>query len=369
MAVASRNTTSARSLTASYCRSTPEPSSRAFHGDGPGARDHVVPCAQARLDRDRCIERHGRGFRHRGQLAQGYDGFIKAFYLRHPNNRKLMGQKRAGVNWPILQTTMVVNQVAGTPRLEPRQRAFPAGPPRSPSMAGCARWCRCSRAKSSSGVSPIPPTLGGFYLRLPAGLHWRQIAQDGVQFANQSYQPRATSGLRGAGQSHRPAGAGADSVTPDPCPDPERHGARPSPADAEHDADRSQPRHALALGPGIGPAGDVRTISRRRCRFLNQAPQQPVFLADIQDWELRRNHYSSKTLTFDSKRPGAKVQHTINGIQFAGNLAKAVPGAARRRRGMDDHEHHRKWSGRSIIRSTSTSIRSRSPRCSIRTRT
>ena len=48
---------------------------------------------------------------------QGYDGFIKRFYLQHQNNRKLPGQTVPAPNWPILQTTMVVNQFGGTPKL------------------------------------------------------------------------------------------------------------------------------------------------------------------------------------------------------------------------------------------------------------
>ena len=52
--------------------------------------------------------------------------------------------------------------------------------------------------------------------------------------------------------------------------------------------------------------------------FINQAPEQPAFLAtDISDAEWRKSNYAAKTLTFDSKGPGSAVQHTINNINVA----------------------------------------------------
>ena len=153
------------------------------------------------------------------------------------------------------------------------------------STAGCARWCRCSRAKSSSGVSSIPSGRSAAYFQAPVGLHWRQIAQDGVQFSNQSYRVSQNHPIYVAPGNRIDllVQAPTQPVTaPIRCSDPERHGARPSPADAgQPDADRSQPRHAACSSVVV--SGPPVTLNNQPAQmpFINQAPQQPAFLADI----------------------------------------------------------------------------------------
>jgi FtsP/CotA-like multicopper oxidase with cupredoxin domain len=119
---------------------------------------------------------------------QGYDGFIKGFYLHHPNNRKLVGQTTPAPNWPILQTTMVVNQFAGTPKFETGaggQAPFSINGQQIPNVTMYPGEVQMWRIVNGS-------TISGFYLpALPAGFTWRQTAQDGVQFDTFNYNSRA----------------------------------------------------------------------------------------------------------------------------------------------------------------------------------
>jgi FtsP/CotA-like multicopper oxidase with cupredoxin domain len=121
--------------------------------------------------------------------ADGYDGFIKGFYLHHPNNRKLVGQTAPAPNWPILQTTMVINQFAGTPKFETGGGTgplpFSINGQQVPNVTMYPGEVQMWRIVNGS-------TISGFYLpALPAGFTWRQTAQDGVQFDTFNYNSRA----------------------------------------------------------------------------------------------------------------------------------------------------------------------------------
>ena len=120
---------------------------------------------------------------------QGYDGAIKAYYLQHPNGRKLLGQTQPSTTWPILQTTMVVNQIAGIPTLETGgvgvQSPFSINGQQTPNVSMQPGETQLWRIVNASTVS-------GFYLKeLPPGFTWRQTAQDGVQFDQGNYVSRS----------------------------------------------------------------------------------------------------------------------------------------------------------------------------------
>lgn len=120
---------------------------------------------------------------------QGYDGAIKAFYKSHPNGRQNSGSN--GTTSPILQNVMVVNQVAGTPKLVTRAGTGGGGVPfsingqQNPVVSMKSGETQLWRIVNGS-------TISGFYLpALPAGFTWRQTAQDGVQFDDFNYKSRA----------------------------------------------------------------------------------------------------------------------------------------------------------------------------------
>jgi FtsP/CotA-like multicopper oxidase with cupredoxin domain len=55
-------------------------------------------------------------------------------------------------------------------------------------------------------------------------------------------------------------------------------------------------------------------------KFLGRAPPQPPFLADISDDEIK----GTKTVVFNSLKPGSPAQHTINGQPFSGEIGEVV---------------------------------------------
>jgi FtsP/CotA-like multicopper oxidase with cupredoxin domain len=121
---------------------------------------------------------------------QGYDGFIKSYYLQHPNGRQAPGQTEPSTSWPILQTTMVVNQIAGIPTLE----TGPGSGSQSPFSINGQQVPQVSMQPGEVQLWRIvnASTISGFYLNeLPAGFVWRQTAQDGVQFDDDNYRARA----------------------------------------------------------------------------------------------------------------------------------------------------------------------------------
>jgi len=115
----------------------------------------------------------------------GYDGAIKAYYLQHPNDRKQNGQTQPDATWPILQSVMVVNQIAGIPLLETLSgtgpNPFSINGQQVPNLTMKPGEVQLWRIINASPVS-------AFYLPgLPAGFTWQQTAQDGVQFSQTDF--------------------------------------------------------------------------------------------------------------------------------------------------------------------------------------
>ena len=160
------------------------------------------------------------------------------------------------------------------------------------------------------------------YFMAPQGFQWRQIAQDGVQFANVNY----------LGSQNRPIyvapGNRIDLLVKAPAQQTSaevriqnvmaRSTVKPTPVNPTV----TDPVPGIPLMT-ISVTGPPVTQSNRPADmpFINKAPEQPPFLVDIADWELRKNAYGSKTLDFRSGPPATPVQHTINGIQFEDNQA------------------------------------------------
>ena len=155
------------------------------------------------------------------------------------------------------------------------------------------------------------------YFMAPEGLEWRQLAQDGVQFADVNYQNSLNkpfyiapanrvdllvkAPMTAMSAEIRVQNVMARSqVKPTPlAPTP----ADPVPGIVLLTVDVAGPPVMLDGKPAEMP-------------FLKNAPQQPEFLADISEEEWRRSNYASKQLVFNSTG-----QHTINEIQFGSEHA------------------------------------------------
>jgi FtsP/CotA-like multicopper oxidase with cupredoxin domain len=155
------------------------------------------------------------------------------------------------------------------------------------------------------------------YFMAPDGFEWRQIAQDGVQFADQNYQDSLNAPLYVA------PGNRVDLLVKAPMKETTaevriqnvmgRGRVLPTPANpTSTDPVPGTPLLSISVS---GPPVRLRNLPAEM-PFINKAPAQPPFLVDIAEWELRKSNYSSKTLDFNSKARGSAEQHTINGIQF-----------------------------------------------------
>jgi FtsP/CotA-like multicopper oxidase with cupredoxin domain len=181
------------------------------------------------------------------------------------------------------------------------------------------------RIVNSSGRTAayfMPPDTMG------PGLAWRQLAQDGVQFAFANYQwsenrpfymapanrvdllvkaPNAPGkfGVRVQNVMSR------SSVQPIPI----------KPAPGESRTEEAMPGTILLTVVVEGPP-PRRDNQSTEMPFLGNTPDkpkfpvQPKFLQDITPKELRESNDIKRTLEFNSKKPKTAHQHTINDIQF-----------------------------------------------------
>lgn len=161
------------------------------------------------------------------------------------------------------------------------------------------------------------------YFQAPVGLQWRQIAQDGVQFANQNYR----------GSLNRPIyvapGNRIDLLVQAPTQPIStqvliqnvmaRGAVLPTPASPS----KTDPNPGVPLFSVVVSGPPVMLNNQPvQMPFINVAPTQPPFLVDISDAELRQHNYTTKSLVFASNPPSRNpMQHTINGIQFEDNHA------------------------------------------------
>jgi len=234
---------------------------------------------------------------------EGYDGYIKGFYAKHPNNRGTKGQKVPDQLWPIKETVMVVNQVAGTPKLETGSGSGPV--PFSingyvlPTVSMYPGEVQMWRIVNGS-------TISGFYLpAMPPGFTWRQTAQDGVQFDTPNYISReerpvfVAPGNRIDLLVQAPAKAGSTTSFPVQV----TQGV--SQSGAEKTLTPTTPLMTIML-TGSGPAMNP-TPSDPADGFPAAMPPRPAFLNDI-----GATNAPERSLNFNTAGQGSgHSQHTI----------------------------------------------------------
>jgi FtsP/CotA-like multicopper oxidase with cupredoxin domain len=155
------------------------------------------------------------------------------------------------------------------------------------------------------------------YFMAPVGFHWRQLAQDGVQLANNHYRNSQDKPLYLA-----PANR-VDLLVQAPM----------APVDVKVMVQGVMGRSEVAptpvnpTAPDPAPGVELMSISvsgdpvmkdgkPAQMEFLNSAPDQPIFLADVTDQELERSGNVKRTFIFNSQGRPTAHQHTINNCQF-----------------------------------------------------
>jgi FtsP/CotA-like multicopper oxidase with cupredoxin domain len=227
-----------------------------------------------------------------------YDDDLDAFY---------------GKGWARKQPVMVINQLGVTPNLEVRKAGrtdkganFSLNGRMQPVVTmqpGEVQLWRIANTSSRAGA---------FFVGPPAGVEWKQIAQDGVQYADANYQKNHNSPfLLAAGNRadiliKAPATAGTYAIQVKNEVDPSDLTATP-PAIAV-----TLVSITVAGAPATGP----------QSQFIPHAPALPPFLTDITPNEVS----GTKTITFASTPPGGGkyAVHTIDGMKFNGDVGAAV---------------------------------------------
>ncbi len=223
-----------------------------------------------------------------------YDKQIKAFYDTYGG---------------ITQQVIVLNQLGGIPRREGGNVSSP-GPyfsvngrlqPYVTMKPGAVQWWRI--ANTSSRTTLI--------LKVPAGVTWRQLAQDGVQLTDRNYKSSQNADIVLA------SGNRADLLVKTA---PQGQGAT-YPINAMLTMDPAIPTTStqmlLSIKTTASQPGD------KDVPFMDPAPTQPPFLDDIKDAEIT----GRKTIVFATNRnsgtPGFTKQ-TIDGKQFNGEVGALV---------------------------------------------
>lgn len=222
-----------------------------------------------------------------------YDDELNGFY-------GTVGSGPKAVPWTRAQPVLVLNQPGGVP-----DRALPIASgtqrvsvngrlqPKLTMRPDEVQLWRIVNTSPRTFVKLLPPTNG---------FKWRQLAQDGVQFANSNYLASEDKPVLLA------PGNRADLLVKAPSAPM----TAPYQVKVEETVTRTKPDSTQTLMV-IEVAGE-RPSSENQTKFIDNAPTLPEFLADITDDEV--NYSPRRTLVFDSKGPGQAIQHTINGDQF-----------------------------------------------------
>jgi FtsP/CotA-like multicopper oxidase with cupredoxin domain len=226
--------------------------------------------------------------------------------------------------WTRAQPTIVINQLGGNPNLV-RNREFGPQPlsvngslqPKMTMRPGEVQlWRIVNTSSQGSAYFVGPPKLhpGKPTVDPETDFEWKQVAQDGVQFADSNYQDSLNQPIMLA------PGNRADLLVKAPS----------NPQSTAYSVKIKQVRARMQLqltkknGDPVIKEAELMSVlvsgtapeNPHQTWFIPKAPQQPPFLdADITDDEVK--YSAGRTFVFDSKVKGAAHQHTLNGQQFS----------------------------------------------------
>jgi FtsP/CotA-like multicopper oxidase with cupredoxin domain len=238
------------------------------------------------------------------------NGMVGAFIIEGPSYDDELN-KFYNPGWTRDQPIMVINQIGVQPNLK-RAAAGGAGQnDKGPDFSvngraqpivtmrpGEVQMWRIVNGSGRSGVF-----LRGF----PPGFNFRQIAQDGVQFANNSYLASQNKALLIA------SGNRADLLVQAPTT-PGLY-----PLMVQHDVDPSDLAAAIPVvllqirvPEGVPPVPNT----DHHAQFIPAMPQQPAFLTNITDEEVGGTLNNPRVIKFATGDGPPFAQHTINDHKF-----------------------------------------------------
>ena len=246
-----------------------------------------------------------------------YDDALNAFY---------------GPGWTRQQPVMVINQLGVSPNLF-RTPASQGGPgagsqDKGPDFTVNGRFqptvdmvpgeVKMWRIANTSGRS------GAFFGGFAPGLQWMQLAQDGVQLADENYQASKNKSLLLASGNRADLLVKAP-MTPGIYPVLVQHAVDPT------DLPSANPVVLVQ----VNVRGNVPPARGNRAEFIKTAPPQPPFLKNITDAEVASTINNPRVIKFASSPPNFPVpapgtqrsyaMHTINGQKFDDGKDTAIP--------------------------------------------
>jgi FtsP/CotA-like multicopper oxidase with cupredoxin domain len=226
-----------------------------------------------------------------------YDDDLNAFY---------------GTGWARTQPVMVLNQLGVQPNLKRSGGGGAGQNDKGPDFSVNGREqpivdmlpgeVQLWRIVNGSGRS------GAFIRRFPPEFNFRQIAQDGVQFANENYQASQDKPILLA------SGNRADLLVQAPL--------TPGiyPLMVQHEVDPSDLTSAIPVVLlQIRVREGVPPVTGNRSKFIPTAPPQPAFLTNITDAEVGSTLNNPRVIKFATGNGPPYAQHTINGQKFDDN--------------------------------------------------
>jgi FtsP/CotA-like multicopper oxidase with cupredoxin domain len=213
-------------------------------------------------------------------------------------------------NWTRTQPVMVINELGVSPNL---MRAGPGQQDKGAEFSVNGRLqpvvemgpgeVQLWRIANTSGRS------GAFFLG-PPNFNWRQIAQDGVQFADANYKASQNQPFDMA------PGNRVDLLVQAPT--------MPGiyPILVQHEVD---PGDLASAAPVVLMQVRVREgppVTGKQAQFIPNAPTLPPFLTDITDDEVKSTMNNPRPIAFASSqtggtnKPASYAQHSINNTQF-----------------------------------------------------
>ncbi|MBW8875087.1 MAG: multicopper oxidase domain-containing protein [Acidobacteria bacterium] len=253
------------------------------------------------------------------------NGMSGAFIIEGQYDDELNEKYKAyGPDWTRRQPVLVINQFGVSPNL----KAPGGGQDKGPDFSVNGRMnpvihmrpgeVQMWRIVNTSGRA------GTHFLAPPAGLHWRQLAQDGVQFKDVNYQKSEDRSFLLA------AGNRADLLVKAPdaaCTD--KQGCTYS-VQVYNEVDPSDVTPPVP--PSQGPPFKINLLTvkvsgtpyKPAMQLIAAAPSFPDFLRDVKDGEVT----GTKTIAFatakQTKPPTQPAIHTIDGKKFDGEVGAVV---------------------------------------------
>jgi FtsP/CotA-like multicopper oxidase with cupredoxin domain len=210
-----------------------------------------------------------------------------------------------GPGWMQRQPILVMNQLGVTPNL---LRSGAGGTDKGPDFSVNGRIQPVIDMKPGEvqlwRIANTAGRSGALFLGPPPGFSWMQIAQDGVQFADENYQNSKNQ------QFYMAAGNRVDLLVKAPLlpaiyPVLVQHAVGPS------DPDTAYPVPLVSVRIKAGQ----QQVTGKSSEFIDKAPTPPKFLDDITDAEVQG---PTRELNFLSNPAGFPSNHTINGKKFDG---------------------------------------------------